>query len=153
MILPQPLPPVAQRSKAWPVDPEAVKERKVKEAAAKSLRDQSNLQKTRDGSWVPFDQLRVDRSTPSQSAAQKRCQTQSNVRGCDWVPFRNILENVGLAKPDEIIAGQEPDRDWLTDPPKGYRLPTANTVATPDNSKPAPDPHNSKALLYQPPEN
>ncbi|MGA2795438.1 MAG: hypothetical protein ABSE69_18325, partial [Roseiarcus sp.] len=63
-----------------------------------------------------------------------------------------VLETIGLAKPDEIVAGQEPDRDWLTDPPKGYRLPTASTVATPDNTPKPPDQRDPRALLYHPPD-
>jgi hypothetical protein len=89
---------------------------------------------------------------PGNPAATNHCAAQSNTRGCDWVPFRNALEFVGLAKPDEIVAGQEPDRDWLTDPPKGYRLPTANTVATQDDTKKPVNQSDPRSLLYQAPE-
>lgn len=151
MALPPPIPPVTQRTPAWPVDQELVKARKAREEQLAILKAQSEVPTLRDGNRVSPDQLRADRYTPGE-AAPNHCAGQSNTRRCDWVPFRNVLETIGLAKPDEIVAGQEPDRDWLTDPPKGYRLPTSTTVATPDNSKPAPDPHNSKALLYQAPE-
>ena len=73
-------------------------------------------------------------------------------RGCDFVPFRNVMETIGLARPDEIVAGQEPDRDWLTDPPKGYRVPTATTVATQD-IKPKVNDADPRTALYHPPEN
>jgi hypothetical protein len=116
------------------------------------LLDQSNLQKRRVGTRVEFEQLRVDRSTPGESAGKQHCQSQANVRGCTWAPFRNVFEAIGLAKPDEIIAGQEPDRDWLTDPPKGYRLPVSTTVATPDTTKKPPDPHDPRSMLYQVPD-
>ena len=152
MALPQPLPPVAQRTAAWPVDQETVKARKAKEEAVKSLLDQSNFQKRRDAPVVPFEQLRVDRSTPTESADKQHCQSQTNVRRCTWAPFRNVFEAVGLAKPDEIVAGQEPDRDWLTDPPKGYRVPVSTTVATPDDTKKPPDPHDPRSLLYHAPD-
>lgn len=48
------------------------------------------------------------------------------------IGFRpDVLEKLGLKKDENtIVAGQEPDRDWLTDPPKGYRLPTTNAKAT-----------------------
>ena len=85
------------------------------------------------------------------STGDRRCGAQSNSRGCDWVPFRNVFETIGLAKSDEVVAGQEPDRDWLTDPPKGYRLPTSNTVATFDAKKTV-NQSDPRSTLYVAPE-
>jgi hypothetical protein len=152
MALPPPSPPAAQRTAAWPVDPDLVKVRKAKEDTLNILKAQADLQAMRAGGRLTPDQLRADRSMPGNAAAANHCAAQSNTRGCDWVPFRNALEFVGLAKPDEIVAGQEPDRDWLTDPPKGYRLPTANTVATQDDTKKPVNQSDPRALLYQAPE-
>jgi hypothetical protein len=152
MTLPPPAPPAAQGAAAWPLDPDVVKVRKEKEDTLNILKAQSDLQAMRSGDRLSPDQLRSDRSMPGQPATVNHCAAQSNTRGCDWVPFRNALEFVGLAKPDEIVAGHEPDRDWLTDPPKGYRLPTATTVATQDNTPKPVDQRDPRALLYQPPE-
>jgi hypothetical protein len=152
MTLPPPVPPAAQRTAAWPLDPDVVKARKDKEETLQILKAQSDIQTMRDGHVLSPDQLRADRTMPGQPAAANHCAAQSNTRGCDWVPFRNALEFVGLAKPDEIVAGHEPDRDWLTDPPKGYRLPTSTTVATQDNTPKQPDQRDPRALLYQAPE-
>lgn len=152
MALPPPIPPAAQRTAAWPVDPELVKARKAKEDTLNILKAQSDLQAMRDGNRLSPDQLRADRYMPGQAAAANHCAAQSNTRGCDWVPFRNVLETVGLVKADEIVAGQEPDRDWLTDPPKGYRVPTANTVATQDNTPKPVNQSDPRALLYHPPD-
>ncbi len=133
MVLPPPTSPQTETA-TWPVDPEIAKTRKEKEAARLSQLTQSDTQDLRDGHRLPAAQLRADRSGPGQTN-DRRCAAQSNSRGCDWIPFRNVLENVGLVKSDEVLAGQEPDRDWLTDPPKGYRVPSANTVATFDAKK------------------
>jgi hypothetical protein len=152
MTLPPPAAPVAERTKAWPLDPVVAKSRKEKEDALNLLKAQSDVQALRRGDRPSPDQLRADRAAPGQPATANHCASQSNTRGCDWIPFRNVFESIGLAKPDEIVAGHEPDRDWLTDPPKGYRLPTATTVATQDNTPKPVDPRDSKALLYQPPE-
>lgn len=152
IALPPPIPPAAQRTAAWPVDPDVEKARKAKEDTLNILKAQSDLQAMRDGGRLSPDQLRADHSTPGNAAAANHCAAQSNRRGCDWVPFRNVLETVGLAKPDEIVAGQEPDRDWLTDPPKGYRIPTANTVATPEDTKKKVDDRDPRAALYHPPD-
>jgi hypothetical protein len=153
MDLPPPQPPAAQRTAGWPVDPEVVKARKAAQDKLDELRAQSDIAAIRSGHWVSPDKLRPDGPANAKTAsATSRCDSGLDRRHCNWVPFRNVFQSIGLAKPDEIVAGQEPDRDWLTDPPKGYRLPTSTTVATQDNSKPAPDPHDSKALLYNPPE-
>ncbi len=152
MTLPPPAPPVSQRTAAWPLDPEVAKARKDKEAALEVLKAQSNQEARRDGSRVSPDQLRAERTAPGQPTSANHCVNQSNTRACDWVPFRNVLETIGLAKPDEIIAGQEPDRNWLTDPPKGFRLPTATTVATPDNTPKPADERDPRATLYHAPD-
>jgi hypothetical protein len=152
MDLPPPLPPVQQRTAGWPLDQEVVKFRKAAEDRAKEAQEQSETAALRAGHPLSPLQLRADHYTPGQDPPARHCATQTDSRRCDWSPFRNVFQSIGLVKPDEIVAGQEPDRDWLTDPPKGYRMPTANTVATPDNSKKPPDPHDSKALLYQQPD-
>jgi hypothetical protein len=139
MVLPAPSAPSTERNAAWPVDPDIEKTRKEKEASRLMLLLQSDTQAVRDGNRLSpeqlrAEQLRADRSAPGKTA-DHRCSSQSNTRGCDWVPFRNVFESVGLVKSDEVVAGQEPDRDWLTDPPKGYRVPSKNTVATFDAKK------------------
>lgn len=153
MVLPPPAAPVADTAQAWPKDPDIAKVRKAKEADRAILTTQSDLQAARDGNRLSPDQLRADRVGPGKdTAAGKRCAAQSNTRGCDWAPFRNVMETIGLARPDEIVAGQEPDRDWLTDPPKGYRVPTATTIATQD-IKPKVNDADPRTALYHPPEN
>jgi len=152
IALPPPAAPITAKSAAWPNDPDLLKVRKAKESETAILSSQSDLQAARDGGRLSPDQLRADRVGPGQdTAAAKRCAAQSNTRGCDWVPFRNVMETIGLAKPDEIVAGQEPDRDWLTDPPKGYRVPTTNTVAT-SEIKPRVNDADPRTALYHPPD-
>jgi hypothetical protein len=152
MVLPPPVAPEAERTAAWPVDPDAEKVRKAKEKARQILLSQSNTPGLRDGDRLSPDQLRADHSGPGKtSSADRRCASETNRRGCDWVPFRNVWETIGLVKSDEVVAGREPDRDWLTDPPKGYRLPTNNTVATFDAKK-NENQSDPRSLLFKPPE-
>jgi hypothetical protein len=154
MVLQPPAAPIVDKSAAWPVDPDVAKARKERAAMREILTSQSDLQAARDGNRLSPDQLRADRVGPGQdTAAAKRCAAQSNARGCDWVPFRNVLETIGLAKPDQVIAGQEPDRDWLTDPPKGYRRPTTDAVATTAEVKPKVNDADPRSALFHPPEN
>lgn len=152
MTLPPPASPAADKTAAWPLDPDLEKVRKENAAARLMLMTQSNIQEERDGHRLTPEQLRADHSPPGQKAANdRRCAAQSNTRGCDWIPFHNVLETVGLAKSDEVVAGQEPDRDWLTDPPKGYRRATSNTVATFDAKKNT-NQSDPRSLLYVAPE-
>jgi hypothetical protein len=127
MELLPPASPNAQGAAAWPVDPDVVKARKEKEASLSILSSQSDTSALRDGNYVSFDKLRADHSMPGATNASRHCTTRSATQ-CNTVPFRNVFESIGLLKADDVVAGQEPDRDWLTDPPKGYRTPTSNTT-------------------------
>ena len=151
MVLAPPVPSEAQKTAAWPVDPDLEKIRKEKEAKRTILSSQSDLQEMRDGHRLSPDQLRADRTKPGETHDTKHCAAQTKTRGCEWIPFHNVWENLGLAKSDDIVAGQEPDRDWLTDPPKGFRLPTASTSATFD-AKPHVNDADPRTALYHAPD-
>jgi hypothetical protein len=151
MALPAPGAPPASRTAAWPVDPDVERVRKEKDALHQILSSQSDLQAQRDGDRLSPYQLRVDHSAAGHRQSGSRCAAQSNRRGCDFTPFHNVMETIGLAKPDEVVAGEEPDRDWLTDPPKGYRMPTTNTVATSEIKRKVND-ADPRTALYHPPE-
>jgi hypothetical protein len=137
MILPPPMSAAADRTTAWPVDQEADKTRKDKEDRLAILKSQSDLAAMRDGHRVSPDTLRSDRLGPGLGRSANGACSSSSLRDstCGQIPFHNVWEAIGLAKADEVVAGQEPDRDWLTDPPKGYRMPTTSTVATFDAKK------------------
>ncbi len=151
MALPPPAAPAAQNAAAWPVDPDVEKARKKKQEKLNSERALSAAQLKNTNNLVPVDQLRADGSATGQTGADGRCADASPRYNCNRTPFSNVLEWVGLAKPDEVVAGQEPPRDWLTDPPKGYRMPTASTVATFD-VKQKDDPKDPRSFLYQKPD-
>jgi hypothetical protein len=46
----------------------------------------------------------------------------------------NPLTWIGLEKKPATVLGPEPDRDWLTDPPKGYRAPVEGVGALADTN-------------------
>jgi hypothetical protein len=153
MALPAPVPPAAQRTAAWPLDPDVEKVRKDKEDRLNILKSQSDLQALRDGNRLSPDQLRSDHGGPGAAGPASHCSITTRSQNCHSVPFRNVFEAIGLAKPDEVVAGQEPDRDWLTDPPKGYRIPTATTVAKSDaGDAKKPSDRDPRASLYHAPD-
>jgi len=68
-------------------------------------------------------------SAPGQSCqAQTQTETPTSP-SINWNP----LTWVGLQKKPQTVLGAEPDRDWLTDPPKGYRQPAEGEDVRVDN--------------------
>ena len=65
---------------------------------------------------------------PCVKAPGQTCATRTSP-SLNWNP----LTWVGLAKKDATVLGPEPDRDWLTDPPKGYREPAEGAGVRMDN--------------------
>jgi|HubBroStandDraft_6_1064221.scaffolds.fasta_scaffold288659_2 hypothetical protein len=150
MDLPTPVSADAEKTAAWPLDPDIERERREKADRLHILGLQSNLAERRDGHRLTPNQLRADRSTPGNT---DRCAHQNHQANCGAIPFHNIFESLGLAKADDVVAGQEPDRDWLTDPPKGFRVPTQNMSAQSDaGDAKKPNQRDPRALLYQAPD-
>jgi hypothetical protein len=151
MVLPPPGSADATKSATWPVDPDVERVRKAKEDRLKILRAQSDTQTLRDGSRLTPEQLRADKTMPGEGGPHAHCTSRS--QGCTSVPFRNVWESIGLMKEDEVVAGEEPDRDWLTDPPKGFRIPTT-TTSTKFDSGDAKKPRDNdpRAALYKAPD-
>jgi hypothetical protein len=150
MELPPPVSPDAQKTAAWPVDQDLEKIRKAKADKFSILGLQSNRGEQRDGHRLMPNQLRADHTAPGNT---DRCAHQSHQANCGAIPFSNIWENLGLAKADDVVAGQEPDRDWLTDPPKGFRVPTKSTSYQSDSGDAKkPNQRDPRALLYQAPD-
>ncbi|MBL8589401.1 MAG: hypothetical protein JNK46_12790 [Methylobacteriaceae bacterium] len=110
----------AERGPAWPVDPDV---QRRKEAAAKAklpfdTGDKVMLTKRElmGGRAAGAESLRTAPDNPG-------CRMQGG--SCLWVN-PDALRSQGYApeKQDKVVAGQEPDRAWLTQPPKGYRKAT-----------------------------
>jgi hypothetical protein len=140
--------PAGQMSAAWPHDPDAERvEKKKAEANKRGVRREAPDREMGLAKTVSPDLLRSDHAAPGSLGLADQCQTSRHE--CNWIR-PDILEKLGLKKEEGIVAGKEPDREWLTDPPKGYRLPTANTTATfeaPDNRNKA----DQRYELYKPP--
>lgn len=68
---------------------------------------------------------------------ERSCDTGPGAAPCGSVPGPKLNYNpltwVGLEKKPQTVLGPEPDRDWLTDPPKGYRTPAEGVGVKLDN--------------------
>ena len=148
------LPPPAtgvQRTADWPQDPDVVRVQKKREAALHyETRNPATDKAHGYGRPISPDLLRSDHAEPGIDSAHNSNCAKGNKRNCNWVP-PDILEKLGLKKSDDaVIAGEEPDRDWLTDPPKGYRKAFANTKAGFEPTSHI-DTGDQRAALFKPP--
>jgi hypothetical protein len=116
----------AGRGGAWPTDVEAVREKKLKQAedAEPSAKDviSRNYQLIKPG-----EEVKVTTSGFEGSHAQS-CRVPDPKTGeCPETPHASLNWNpmtwVGLQKNPPTVLGPEPERESLTDPPKGYRQP------------------------------
>ena len=119
MDLPQPgLAPTAAGG-AWPVNQETQREKIEKEEAKKHIAGQGDarLRYTHPFPNAPVTVGASDQQKPEATAAGVGSQSSSVLGSL------NPMSWVGMGKSAPL--GPEPDREWLTDPPKGYRAPVA----------------------------
>ena len=123
--LPKPGSVSAAANPAWPQDQEVVRARK-----AKKLAPQSNVDETRR-MLTPLSQVTgvTMSATAGQGPGPAPCRKPDPTTGqCPEKPASpgwnyNPLTWVGLASKPKAVLGPEPDREELTDPPKGFRAP------------------------------
>ena len=121
-------PPAASPTKgnaAWPLDPDV--QRRKKEKAEKD--NYVFIPVRKRTSPVPMGtshSVVTVSATTGQGPTERPC-TNGPGQACQTRPSPSMNWNpltwVGLEKKPQTVLGPEPDRDWLTDPPKGYREP------------------------------
>ena len=116
-------PPASEPSAAvgaWPVNQEIVRKKAEKEDAKKYIAGQGDarLRYTHPFPNAPVTVRAADQQEPTAAAPEQKLESNS------LLGTLNPLSWVGLGKSPTKL-GPEPDREWLTDPPKGYRAPVA----------------------------
>lgn len=122
----------ATKSAAWPNDPDVLRYKKEKEEALAPRvgRDEERNDK------LSAAELAKGRAANAGIAPRSDCNPDSSNRACLLVSPDELKREGDLfaaANPtstDEVIAGQEPERVYLTQPPKGYLKPTRTVKAT-----------------------
>ena len=112
----------------WPVEQEAQRKALAKAEAKKQQVPVVGNGRNRYGRPFPNAPVTVRASDQPDGGASEQtsnAKTDNSVLG-----NLNPLGWVGLGKSGKL--GPEPDREWLTDPPKGYRAPVAPTAAGPN---------------------
>ena len=124
----------AQKVASWPNDPDLLKVQKKREFL-KNYVTRSPSHDNADGYGRPLrpDQLKSEGATLDGATGDPRC--RRDPAECHFIGA-SLLEKMGIIKEkDTVIAGEEPEREWLTDPPTGYRKVYANAKATFDVQK------------------
>jgi hypothetical protein len=122
---------------AWPVDPDAVARKKA-ETIAKIPVTETERYKLEKNPRLSIDQIRAGRKVGAETsqAPAKHVGDNDNYE----LYYKPIAQGKAMAsqysKKEELSLtyGQEPERKYLTDPPKGLRLP-ASTAAIPKSVK------------------
>ncbi len=133
MELRQPMPPVANRNPQWPLDQDLARVKKAQAAAAKPR-----------GNDVEADPLPA-RDLQKYGRVARANEVPVNKGGCDDMDkicdVNTFWGNLAKKKEEDstknLVPGVEPTRAHLTEPPRGFRVPTKfvkPTFEPPDRS-------------------
>jgi len=126
--LPAPQEPASRRAAAWPTDQEVVRARKKADPSSRRKYLEAN------GGQISVEELRAGRTTqPSSAGADAGCSMDPfSPNVCPPQEYWANLAGSGDKKKEEVglQAGVEPEREYLTQPPKGYLKATKNVKAT-----------------------
>ena len=129
--LPPPAVPATAKAQAWPNDPDVAAVKKAEENRKKPVTLQDGITRP-----LTIDEIRAGRVAGAGVPTQPETAAPRN-NGA-WIPpteLRAIEEKLRLSKAPEVQPGFEPERQYLTDPPKGYRKAAAGApVLTPKQS-------------------
>lgn len=131
--LPPPVPSGAKRIAAWPQDPDVARRHRESEEARAPASQRQN-----DGVDLMSSAEVAKGRAQSEAVDTDRadCRARGNSRNCLLVSPDELKaegERFTASNPDStdtVKAGQEPDRTYLTQPPKGYMKATKTVKAT-----------------------
>jgi len=126
------LPPPGSAASAdpdWPVNQEVLRKKAQKEEGKKTIAGVGDARLRYTHPFPPNTPVTVRAVDPEGNEVKctGSCGSTSTVLG-----NLNPLNWVGMGKSAEPL-GPEPDREWLTDPPKGFRAPVAPTPGSASN--------------------
>lgn len=145
--LPQPqAPSAAKRGEQWPNDPDVAARRA---AAADARRPATHVNDRVSSGALTQEELKRGKIDQGPQDTRADCNPGVNTPGCLYAPWSELAKKKeGGDDSDTIIAGQEPPRRYLTDPPAGYRQATRTTKATPSGKAARPEDNAADAGAY-----
>ena len=132
----------ADRNGQWPNDPDVAARRR----AASDARRPAPQQGLSNSGLLSQQELRAGRGGRADANTQSDCMPGSNNPACLYTPWEQ-LKAKKEAESDVVVSGQEPGRNYLTEPPSGYRKPTKTVKATQAAPGPQDDPADAKAYI------
>lgn len=142
------------RTAAWPQDPDVIKRRR---AAEDARAPSPNLLGNPNQMLSKTDLLQGRTASADNSIRANRCHNQGNQRGCLVISPDELraesarYQSSGLGDKQELAVGEEPERMYLTQPPKGYMKTTKTVKVTAEAPVPRSDESNpAAALVYRP---
>jgi hypothetical protein len=110
----------------WPTDPDVVKAKKKATAARVPVHD-SETYRLNEGKPLSVYEMRAGRMAGAGLNAGPANPYKDDQRAEFWASpeAKEKQGRLAGAKSDQLVAGAEPERQFLTDPPTGYRAPSA----------------------------
>lgn len=127
--LPEPQARDNQRPGNWPVDQEIVR-RKSTQAAARQPAPQPGLNQNPTISPTELAHGRAGSPASARVAGDSECLNSTNRDCLLMTPEQAKIGTKEAEDKNTLVAGQEPARSFLTEPPTGYRRPTKDGKAT-----------------------
>ncbi len=146
--LPPPRPGVGPKVANWPKDQDV--------ARVREERAQARVPQQIDWNKNPLlsKSEMMDGRSDEKPVSVSLCDTYVNgVQDCAPTPMEKIKRVFSFSgKPDDrdvVIVGKEPSREYLTEPPRGYRNASQTTKVTRDASYERPDASDPRAYLRE----
>ena len=136
--LPAPQPTNARRRAAdWPTDPDVVARRK--EASARNA-PAPQIGVSNSGRLSKEELMTGRGGLPDKETRTSDCTATAGTPSCLYTTWDKLKNKItGNDDKDLVVGGVEPSREYLTEPPKGYRQPVATTRVTAIKEKEQPD--------------
>lgn len=150
MELPPPQAAVEKPNSAWPNDPDLGRLKKLKAEAKVPARQVNEATANPHISQAELEKGRIAAEDPK-SPQQNPCD-YSNAPEClytPWAILKKVGNNAGKEDKDILTPGEEPPREYLTEPPPGFRKPTQVVKATREAPKEKEDASDAGAYIRQ----
>jgi hypothetical protein len=140
--LPKPAVGAARHSAAWPQDPDVLKQRRASEEA--HAPHTLNPGTGDRGLLLTPDELDKGRVAATEPVRPNECGNDGKqclvLRPDQLKAEAERFQAANPDKSDTLVAGKEPDREFLTQPPKGYMKPTKSVKAIAEGPEEKLDP-------------
>jgi hypothetical protein len=148
MNLPPPQASAATQDPAWPKDPDVGRVRRLKAEAKAPARQVNEATANPHITQAELERGRI--STPDPTSPQQNPCDYSTAPECLYTPW-SILKKVttdnNAPSKDVLVPGEEPAREYLTEPPPGFRKPTRVVKATREAPKEKEDASDAGAYI------